>query len=83
MVGLPSTLAYNTDEYVQQFCINIKLHGDDIQNAIRFFNNMFTAWYSIMHKVPNSWGIQTMNTHLHPSGIFFIAVIWFNIISDN
>ena len=54
----------------------------DIQNAIRFFN-MFTVWYSIMHKVPNSWGIQTMNTHLHPSSIFFIALIWFKIISEN
>ena len=27
-------------------------------------SNMFTMWYSIMHRVPNGWGIQTMNTCL-------------------
>ena len=31
-------------------------------NENMFLNNMFTMWYSAMHGVPNSWGIQTMNT---------------------
>ena len=30
-----------------------------------FLNNMFTKWYSTMCRIPNSWGIQTMNTCLH------------------
>ena len=37
----------------------------DIQNENMSLSNMFTIWYSTMHRVPNSWGIQTMNTCLH------------------